>query len=126
MGGLCVVVTSPMFGFVRRTGTFTSVFPSFVLVSRIQLAEQYRDNDHFLNTVSSSRRETMVGGTLARASDLSVGLGVGGVTIVSGSCDHSSHSWISLLLTSSLSLGISSLFCRVTSLRTVVTLRYEG
>jgi hypothetical protein len=61
-----------------------------------------------------SRHEAMVGGALARASALSVGLGVGGATIVSGSCVHPSHSWISRLLTSSLSLGISSLFCRVT------------
>ena len=41
-------------------------------------------------------------------------LGVSGATIVSGSCDRPSHSWISRLLTSSLSLGISSLFCRST------------
>jgi hypothetical protein len=45
-----------------------------------------------------------------RDSALRVGLGVSGVTIVSGSCARPSHSWISLLLTSSLSLGISSLF----------------
>jgi hypothetical protein len=34
-------------------------------------------------------------------------LGVSGATIVSGSCARPSHSWISRLLTSSLSLGVS-------------------
>jgi hypothetical protein len=32
---------SPILGLVRRTGTFAVVLPTFVLVSRIQLAEQY-------------------------------------------------------------------------------------
>jgi hypothetical protein len=41
------------------------------------------------------------------------GLGVGGVTIASGSRARPSHSWTSRLLTSSFSLGVSSLFCRV-------------
>jgi hypothetical protein len=52
----------------------------------------------------------MVGGSLSRASVLRVGLGVSRSTIVSGSYSRPLHSWISLLLTSSLSLGISSLF----------------
>ncbi len=38
---------------------------------------------------------------------MSVGLGVGGVTIASGSRVHPSHSRTSRLLTSSLSLGVS-------------------
>ena len=80
----------------------------------MQLASQYRDNDHFLITVCSSRHKTMVGGTLTRVSTLCVGLGVSGVTIVSGSYTLPSHSWISRLLTSSLSLDISRLFCRAT------------
>ncbi len=63
---------------------------------------------------SSSRQKVMVGGTLSRTLSFRVGLGVSGVTIVSGSCVCPSHSWISHLLNSSLSLGISSLFCRVT------------
>ena len=53
----------------------------------------------------------MVGGALARASALHVGLGVGGTTIASGSRVRTSHSWTSRLLTSSFSLGVSSLFC---------------
>jgi hypothetical protein len=52
--------------------------------------------------------------TLTRPSAFRVGLGVSGTTIVSGSCTHPSYSWISHFLTSSLSIGISSLFCRVT------------
>jgi hypothetical protein len=56
----------------------------------------------------------MVGGTLARTSDFRVDLGVSGSTIVSGSSDRPSLSWIPHLLTSALSLGISSLFCRAT------------
>ena len=56
------------------------------------------------------RHETMVGGALLRASVVSVDLGVSGATIVSGSCVRPSYSWVSRLSTSSLSLGISSLF----------------
>jgi len=56
----------------------------------------------------------MVGGVLVRASAFRVGLGVSGATIVSGSCVYPSHLWISRVLTSSFSLGISSLFCRAT------------
>jgi hypothetical protein len=54
----------------------------------------------------------MVGGALARASDFRVGLGVSGTAIVSGSCACPSHLWMSRVLTSSSSLGSSSLFCR--------------
>ena len=99
---------------IRGAGAFAAVLPTFVLVSRMQLAQQYRGNGHFLSAASSSRHEAMVGGVLLRASTVCVGLGVSGATIVSGLCSHTSHSWISRLLTSSLSLGISSLFCRVT------------
>ena len=35
-------------------------------------------------------------------------------SVVSGSRVHTSHSWTSRLLTSSFSLGVSSLFCRAT------------
>jgi hypothetical protein len=54
----------------------------------------------------------MVDGALTRPSAVRVDMGVSG--LVSGSCVRPSHSWISHLLTSSLSLGISSLFCRGT------------
>ena len=94
--------------------SFAAVLPTFALVSRIQLEKQYRVNDHFLSAASSSRREGMVGGALTRPSAVRVGLGVGGAIIVSGLSSRPSYSWISRLLTSSLSLGISSLFYRVT------------
>ncbi len=54
VGGLGAVGASSIFGFVRRVGAFTPVLPTFVLVSRIQVAEQYRGNVHFLSTSSSS------------------------------------------------------------------------
>ncbi len=109
MGGSGAVGDSSIFGLVRGTGTFTSVIPTFVLVSRMQLAQQYRGNGHFLSGASSSRRETMVGGVLTRASALRVGLGVGGVTITSGSCTHPTHScdrWVCDLG----AVGVSSIF----------------
>jgi hypothetical protein len=83
---------SSIFGLVRRSGAFDVVLPTFVLVSRIQVAQQYRGNGHFLNSVSPSRREVIVGDALTRASTLCVGLGVGGVTVASGSHAHPSHS----------------------------------
>jgi hypothetical protein len=114
VGGLGAVGASSIFGLVRRAGAFASVLPTIVLVSRRQLTEQYLDNDHFLNVTSSSRREAMVDGDLVRDSAFRVGFCVRGTTITSGSLARPSHSWISRLLTSSLSLGISSLFCRAT------------
>jgi hypothetical protein len=72
VGGLGAVGTSSIFGLVRGTGTFATVLPTFVLVSRMQFVKQYRGHVHFLSAVSSSRRETMVGGSLPRASALRV------------------------------------------------------
>jgi len=49
------VVTSLTFGVVRGTGSFPEVLRTFVLVSRIQFAERYRDNSATsFRTVSSS------------------------------------------------------------------------
>jgi hypothetical protein len=48
VGDLGVVDTSSIFGLVRGSGDFTVVLPTFFLVSRMQLTEQYRDNVHFL------------------------------------------------------------------------------
>ena len=113
--GLGAVGASLVFGLVRGAGPFAAVLPSVVLVSRIHLAQRYRGNiATSFSVASSSRRETMVGGALARASTFHVGLGVSGATIVSGSCARPSLSRIPHLLTSALSLGISSLFCRAT------------
>ena len=110
--GLGVVGDSSIFGLVRGAGAFPVVLPTLVLVSRMQLARLHRGFGHFLSAASSSRLQTMVGGALVRASAFRFGLGVSGAIIVSGSCARPSHSWMSCLLTSSLSLGVSSLFCR--------------
>ncbi len=55
VGGLGGVVASSIFGLVRGAGAFTVVLPTFALVSRMQVAQLYRGNDHFLNAVFSSR-----------------------------------------------------------------------
>jgi hypothetical protein len=82
--GLGAVGASLVFGLVRGTGVFAEVFPSVVLVSRIQFAQRYRGNiATSFSAASSSRREAMVGGTLTRASVFRVDLGVSGPTIVS-------------------------------------------
>jgi hypothetical protein len=93
---------------------YVAVLPTWVLVSRMQLAQRYRGFGYFLSAASSSRLKTMVGGALVKASAFRFGLGVSGATIVSGSCARPLQSWMSCLLTSSLSLGISRLFCRAT------------
>jgi hypothetical protein len=113
--GLGAVGGSLVFGLVRGSGAFAPVLPSVVLVSRIHLAQRYRGNiATSFSAASSSRREAMVGGALTRTSAFRVDLGVSGATIVSGSCARPSLSRIPHLLTSALSLGISSLFCRAT------------
>ena len=44
VGGLGAMGVSSIFGLVRGTGTFTVVLPIFFFVSRIQIAQRYRDN----------------------------------------------------------------------------------
>ncbi len=112
--GLGAVASSLVFGLVRGTGSFDEVLPSFVIVSNMSLAHHNRGFGTSFNATSSLRRETMVDGALSRVSAFRVGLGVSGVAIVSGSCACPSHLWISLVLTSSSSLGSSSLLCRGT------------
>ena len=56
VGDLGVVGTSSIFGLVRGTGSFVVVLPTFVLVSRIHLDEQYRGHGHFLSASSSGLR----------------------------------------------------------------------
>ncbi len=84
--GLGAVGVSLAFGLIRGTGAFTTVFPSFTLVSRMSFAERYRGNTTSFSAASSSRREAMVSGALVRSSVFRVGLDVRGTTIVSGSC----------------------------------------
>jgi hypothetical protein len=85
---------------------------TFALVSGFQLAQHNHGQYHFRSAAFSSQLETMVVGALVRSSTLCVGLDVGGTTITSGSRDRPSNSWTSRLLTSSFSLGVSSLCCR--------------
>ena len=92
VGGLGAVGASSIFGLVRGSGVFDVVLPTFVLVSRIHLAQRYRGNTTSFITESSSRREAMVGGALVRALTFRVGLGVGGAAVTSGSCDRPSQS----------------------------------
>ena len=49
---LGAVGASSIFGLVRGPGAFVVVLPTFVLVSRMQLAQQYRGNGHFLSAAS--------------------------------------------------------------------------
>jgi hypothetical protein len=109
-----VVGVLSMFGLSRRVGDFAGGMLTFALVSGFQLAQRNRDQCHFHSTAFSSQLESMVGVTLTRTWVLCVDLGVGGATITSGSRAHPSHSWTSRLLPLSCSLGVSSLFCRVT------------
>ncbi len=102
-GGMCgcglgVLNTSLTFGLVRGAGAFTVVLPSFALVSRIPFAQHNHGFGHFFSATSSSRREAMVGGALARTSTFLVGLGVGGTVIATGlrACpSRSCDGWVS-------------------------------
>jgi hypothetical protein len=51
---LGVVDTSSIFVLISGSGSFVEVFPTFVLVSRMHLTQQYRGNGHFLGPTSSS------------------------------------------------------------------------
>ena len=82
--------------------------------SEFQLAQRNCGKCHFFRTTFPSQLESMVGGALTRDLAVHVDLGVGGTTIESGSRVRTSYSWTSRLLTSSFSLGVSSLFCRGT------------
>ena len=103
-----------IFGLARGAGAFAGGLLTFALVSGFQLAQNYCRKCHLFSTTLPSQLESMVDGALVRASVLDVDLGVGGTTIVSGSRVHTSYSWTSCLLSSSFSLGVSSLFCRTT------------
>ncbi len=109
------VVGDPLiFGLTRGVGVFPGGLLTFDLVSEFQLVEQNCGKYHFFRSSFPSQLESMVDDVLTRDSSLNVGLGVGGTTITSGSRVCTSHSWTSRLLTSSFSLGVSSLFCRAT------------
>ena len=110
--GLGAVGALLIFRLVRGAGAFAAVLPALVVVSRMQLAQRYCGTATSFSAASSSSPQPMIGGAVVRALALRVGLGVGGATIVSGSCAHPSHSRMSCLLNSSLSLRFSCSFCR--------------
>jgi hypothetical protein len=66
--GLGAVGASLVFGLVRGTGAFATVFPSFVLVSNMSFAQHNRGFGTSFSATSSLRREAIVGGALARSS----------------------------------------------------------
>jgi hypothetical protein len=106
------VAASSMFGWVCGAGAFAVVLPTFILVSRIQITtQQYRGNDHFFSTVSSSRHKTMVGGALDPGEGFGwpVVLGVSGATIVSD-VRYVDSSTLDFSLSSHRSLFISLIF----------------
>ncbi len=82
--GLGAVGASLAFGLVCGAGAFTAVLPSFVLVSKMPFAQHSRGFATSFSAASSSRRETVVGGAMARVSAFRVGLGVGGAVIAPG------------------------------------------
>ena len=75
LGGLGAVGASLTFGVVRGAGAFAAVLPTFVSVSRMHLAQHNRGFGHFFSAASSSRREAMVGGALAKGFAFSCRLG---------------------------------------------------
>ena len=75
----------------------------FLAASRVQLAQS---TFHFLRSVFSSQLKSKVGHILAKAAALRIVLNVDGAPIASRSHTHPSHTQISHLLTSSLSLGV--------------------
>jgi hypothetical protein len=90
--GLGAVGASSILGLIRGVRAFTTVLPTFVWGSRMELGQRYRGFGHFLISASSSRLQTMVGGVLARASALRVGSGVGGAAVASGSAARPTYS----------------------------------
>ncbi len=79
----------------------------FFAASGVQLAQTDRDTFHFRRAAFSVQLKNKVGLALAKVSVLRITLNLDGVTIISNSHTHPSHSQTSRLLTSSLSLGIS-------------------
>ncbi len=78
----------------------------FFAASGVQLAQTNRGMFHYRRVVFSSQLKIKVELTLAKAAALRNTLNLDGSPIISKSHTHPSHSQTSLLLTSSLSLGI--------------------
>ena len=78
----------------------------FFATSGVQVPQTQRDMFHFHRAVFSVQIKAKVGNTLVKASTLRINLNIDGAPITSRTHTHPSHSQTSLLLTSSLSLGI--------------------
>jgi hypothetical protein len=78
----------------------------FFASSGVQFAQSTSGQFHFHRETFSQQLTGKVGLTLAKAADLRINLNLDGAPIASKSHTHPSHSEISRLLTSSLSLGV--------------------
>jgi hypothetical protein len=78
----------------------------FFAASGVQLAQTRRVMFHFHRAAFSVQIKAKVGSTLAKAATLRINLNIDGAPITSRTHTHPSHSQISRLLTSSLSLGV--------------------
>jgi hypothetical protein len=78
----------------------------FFAASEVQLAQSTSGIFHFRRASFSSHLKAKVGSTLAEAAALRINLNIDWAPITSRTHTHPSHSQISRLLTSSLSLGV--------------------
>jgi hypothetical protein len=79
----------------------------FFAASGLQLAQNDRGQFHFRRVVFSLHLKERVGNILGKSTVLRITLKLDGAPIVSHTHTHPSHSQISRLFTSSLSLGVS-------------------
>ena len=77
----------------------------FFAASGVQPAQSNRGTFHFKREVFLGQLKAKIGSSLAKDTALCVNLNIDGTPITSRSDTHPSHSQVSLLLTSSLSLG---------------------
>jgi hypothetical protein len=78
----------------------------FFAASGVQLAQHDRGLFHFRRAALSATLKAKVGSTLAQAAAIRINLNIDGAPITSRTHTHPSHSQISRLLTSCLSLGV--------------------
>jgi hypothetical protein len=79
---------------------------AFFTDSGVQLAQSNRDQFHFRRAAFAQQLKNRVGLSLANEATLRITLNIDGVSIISKSHTHPSHSQTYRLLISSLSLGV--------------------
>ena len=79
----------------------------FFAASGVQPAQSNRGTFHFKRAAFLGQLKAKIGSSLAKAAALCVNLNIDGTPITSHSHTHPSHSQVSRLLTSSLSLGVA-------------------